>query len=51
MLKGLLYSPQLSPIAVPEGYEDEGVEACDLAKEGIKLKSLAESRPLTKSND
>lgn len=51
MLEELFYSPHLAPISVPEGYEDGGVEACDLRKECFKLKTLADAQPITKSKD
>lgn len=47
----LFYSPHLGPISEPKGYEEGGVEACDLTKEGFKLNTLVDSWLITKSND
>lgn len=33
MLEAPFHSPHLGPIAIPEGYEEGGVEVCELTKE------------------
>lgn len=51
MLEAIFYSPYLHLISILEGYEEGGVGLCELSKEGFRLKSLADARPATKSND
>lgn len=51
MLEAMFYSPHLGSITIAEGFEEGGVEFCELTKEGFRLKTLANVRPTTKSNE